>query len=101
MKPLLDFTKKGQVSFGNLSSIIIVVGIAAVIGVVMSILIQNIRDDETTAGEASRNVSDNALGFFNNLADQWTLLGTVIGLVLVVTVVLAVFRFRGTGGGGI
>jgi len=94
------FGKKGQVTFGSLSSIVILVGIAAVIGVVMSILIGELQDDQTNQSVAW-NVSDASLGFFNNLSDQWTLLGTVIGLVLVVSVVLAVFRFRGGGGAGI
>lgn len=91
--------KKGQVTFGSLASIILVVGIASVIGVVMAILISTIRSTSTTTGDAGNNISTNTLSFFNNLASQYGLLGTVIGLVLVVSVVIAVFRFRSSGGG--
>ena len=102
-KALINMDKKGQVTFGNLASIFIVIGIATVIGVVLGILLQDIRDTQTLAGEASRNVSEGGLDFLNNAADQFSLLGTVIGLVLVVSVVLAVFRFGkgGRGGGGV
>lgn len=91
--------KRGQVTFGSLSSIILVVGIASVIGVVMAILLSTIRSSSTTTNDVGYNISTNTLNFFNNLASQWGLLGTVIGLVLVVSIVIAVFRFRGAGGG--
>ena len=97
--PSLRKSRKGQVTFGSLPSVIILLGIAAVIGVVMAILVQTIRDDETTAASAARNVTDQGLSFFNNISSQFGLLGTVIGLVLVVSVVIAAFRFRGGGGG--
>lgn len=99
-KILLKLNNKAQVTFGNLTSIIIVLGIAAVVGVVIGILLQDIRDTQTLAGEAARNVSEGGLDFLNNISNQFGLLGTVIGLVLVVSVVIAVFRFRGGGVGG-
>lgn len=101
MKAAIEFDKKGQVTFGSLASIVIVVGIAAVVAVVMAILLVNIRDTSTTTNSAAFNVSQDSLSFLDNLSGQWGLLGTVVGLVLVVSVVLAVFRFRGSAGGGI
>lgn len=54
-----------------------------------------------TFQDADYNVSRNTLGFYTNLSDQWTLLGTVVGLVLVVSIVLVVFSRRSGSGGGI
>lgn len=96
----MQLLKKGQVTFGSLASIILVVGIAAVIAVVLSVLVADIRADQAINGTAW-NISGDALSFFDNLSGQWGLLGTVIGLVLVVSVVLAVFQFKGAGRGGI
>lgn len=95
---LSKFNRHGEVTFGNLAMIMILLGVAAVIGVVMSIMISDLRADQTQSGTAF-NVSSSGLSFFENLSDQWTLLGTVIGLVLVISVIFAMFKFGRSGGG--
>lgn len=97
---MFKLNKRGQVSFGSLAGIILTMGVTAVIGVVLAILINSLRTTQVENSSAW-NVSNESLDFFNNLTSQFGLLGTVIGLVLVVSVVIAVFRFKGGRGGGI
>lgn len=96
----LSPNKKGQVTFGSLAGIILTLGVTAVIGVVLAILVNNLQNTQTQ-NTSAWNVSRDSLSFFNNLTGQFGLLGTVIGLVLVVSVVIVVFRFKGGRGGGI
>ena len=96
-KPILKIGKKGQVTFGSLPSLIITLGIVVVIGAIMAILLTTLRDDQT-GNNSAWNVSENTLSLYDNLTNQFGLLGTDVCLVLVVSVVIAAFRFRISGG---
>ena len=98
--------KKGQtITFSSLVSIVLVMVVAVLVIVVGSVLINQLRDDTTviTADSEAFNISNNGLNFFTNLSSQFPLLGTIITLVLVISVIIAAFAFGrgGKGGGGL
>ena len=102
MKNAYSQYKKGQISFGSLSGIALTMTITVLIIVVGSILTQTIRDDPNivTANGTAFNISNQGLTFFDNLSSQFGLLGTIIILVLVITVIVGAFAFGRQGGRG-
>lgn len=97
---LTTFKSKKKAQVANLNTIIgmvIAIGVLAVVAVIFAQTIEDIRGDQTE-NTSSFNTSTNALDLLNNLSGQWALIGTVIGLMLVVSVILMIFRFRGGTG---
>ena len=101
---LLKKSKKGQlVTFSSMPSIAITMLVVVLLVAIGAILLNTLRDDTSTvtANSIAFNVTDQGLGFFDNLSSQFPLLGTIIILVLVIVVVIAAFSFRGRGRGGL
>ena len=92
VKDVLAMNKKGQIvgAFQEMPAIAILLGIAVVIFVVMTDVIQSVKDTQT-ANSASANFSDQGLTLFTNIGDQFPLLGTITILGIVVIVLVGVF----------
>ena len=100
---LLKKNKKGQlVTFSTMPSIVITMLVVVLLVAIGAILLNTLRDDTSTVTNqsAAYNITNQGLGFFDNLSSQFPLLGTIIILVLVIVVVIAAFSFRGRGAGG-
>lgn len=101
---LFKKNKKGQlVTFSSMPSIAITMLVVVLLVAIGAILLNTLRDDTTTvtANSVAFNVTNQGLGFFDNLSAQFPLLGTIIILVLVIVVVIAAFSFRGGGRRGL
>ena len=73
-------------------------GMTAVIGVVVALLLANL-DDSVDAGTAAQNVTDDANDGIQQFFDQYGLIGLMIGLGIVLLVVVGVFFAVRRGGG--
>jgi len=81
--------KKGQLTLGDLPGVvraIIVVGVFLVVG---AIVMKNI-DDTTTAGTNEDNAVKNVSTSILNIATNMPLVGTIVGLVIVLGIVLLI-----------
>lgn len=99
---LFKRNKKGQlVTFSSMPSIAITMLVVVLLVAIGAILLNTLRDDTSivTGNSTAYNITNQGLGFFDNLSAQFPLLGTIIILVLVIVVVIAAFSFRGRGGG--
>ena len=92
--------KKGQaITLGSLPQVALILALIALITGAAAIAVTSFRDT-TTASSGAYNITTQGLSSLTNLSTQMPTVGTIIGVVVIITVVIGAFAFgRGQGGG--
>jgi hypothetical protein len=103
LSKLVGFLKRlPAFGLGDLAPTVMAIGVAAIIGAVVLLVMNGVyTSSPTIAGNAAGNAIVNATKGIGNVFAQLPLLGTVIGLVLVLAVVLYFFYRQGSREGGL
>lgn len=91
--------KKGQLGLSQLPSAVLLLGLAAVIGIIVAVLVANVgSSDSVTAGSYAANISTDSQAGIGAVFDNFSLIGLMIGLGIVLLVLVGVFvALRRTG----
>lgn len=89
----MKLPKKGQLGIGDIPIIVRVMIVAGIFLAVGAIVLSNI-DNTTVAGTAEDNAVKNASLGLLNIATNMPLIGTIVGLVIVLGVVLLIGASR-------
>ena len=92
MKKLMK--NKKAFTIGDLGNIAIAFGVAIVILVVVAIIVQQLRDDQTTANTAARNATDFGLDALNTLSSFMPLVALAAVGAIVIGIVIRFFLQR-------
>ena len=85
-------TKKGQIGLAQIPSSVMFLGLAAVIGVIMLILLASLdATDDVVAGSLAANASQSAQEGIGEVYEQFDLIGLMIGLGVVLVILVGVF----------
>ena len=85
---------KKAFTIGDLGNIAIAFGVAIVILVVVAIIVQQLRDDQTTANTAARNATDFGLEALNTLSSFMPLVALAAVGAIVIGIVIRFFLNR-------
>ncbi len=95
-------TKKGQVGLSSVPNAVLLMGLAAVIGMIMVVLIDQIGSSSSvSATSLATNISTNSQTGINEVFEQYDLIGLMIGLGVVLVVLVGVFGFLRFRQGGL
>lgn len=86
-------SKKGF-TIGDLGNIAIAFGVAVVVLVVIAVIVQKLRDDQTTSGTAARNATDFGLSALNTLSSFMPLVALAAVGAIVIGIVIRFFLNR-------
>jgi len=89
MKTLMK-SKKGF-TIGDLGSIAIAFGVAVIVIAVVATIVQQLRDDQTTAGTAARNATDFGLTALNTMSSFLPLVALAAIGAIVIGIVIRFF----------
>ena len=82
-------------SVGDIAPTVMQVGVAAIVGAVVLLVLNGmVTSSSVTAGSATANALNNGISGIGNIFTQFPLMGTVIGLVLILGIVLFFFYGR-------
>jgi len=104
MKKLFEkeLNKKGQVGLSSLPNAVLLMGLAAVIGIIMVVLVDQIgTSDSVSATSAAVNITEDATTGIAEIFEQYDLIGLMIGLGVVLVVLVGVFGFLRFRQGGL
>ncbi len=93
MRKELRKLRKNKKAFtiGDLGNIAISFGVAVVVIVVMAVIVQTLRDDQTTADTAARNATDFGLSALNTLSSFLPLVALAAVGAIVIGIVIRFF----------
>lgn len=93
---IFESVKKSKKAFtiGDLGNIAIAFGVAIIILVVVAVLVQNLRDDQTDANTAARNATDFGLQALNTLSSFLPLVALAAVGAIVIGIVIRFFLQR-------
>ena len=87
-------TRKGQVGLASLPNAVLLMGLAAVIGIIMAVLLSSIAASDSVAdGSYADNISTDGQTGIGAIFEQYSLIGLMIGLGVVLVVLVGVFGF--------
>ncbi len=93
MRKLLNH-KKGQVGLASLPNAVLLMGLAAVIGIIMAVLLASIADSDSVVTDSfADNISTDGQTGIGQIFEQYSLIGLMIGLGVVLVVLVGVFGF--------
>lgn len=92
MKHLLK--SKKAFTIGDLGNIAIAFGVAIIILTVVAVIVQTLRDDQTTANTAARNATDYGLDALNTLSSFMPLVALAAVGAIVIGIVIRFFLQR-------
>ena len=85
---------KKAFTIGDLGNIAIAFGVAIIVLVVVAVIVQNLRDDQTTANTAARNATDFGLEALNTLSSFMPLVALAAVGAIVIGIVIRFFLQR-------
>jgi hypothetical protein len=89
-------------SVDDIAPTVMAIGVSAIVGAVVLLVLVGVQNSSSvTAGSATANALTASILGIGNIFAQYPLLGTVVGLVLVLGVVLYFFYGRGNKEGGL
>ncbi len=99
--------RKGQVGLSSVPNAVLIMGLSAVVGIIMVVLIDSIGTSQATEDNVNvtntnrvANISGSSQSGINEIFEQYDLIGLMIGLGVVLVVLVGVFgflRFRQSG----
>lgn len=98
--------RKGQVGLSSVPNAVLIMGLAAVVGMILVVLIDSIGTSQASGAGVNdtsnrvANISINSQTGINEIFEQYDLIGLMIGLGVVLVVLVGVFgflRFRQSG----